>query len=96
MLRADAFGWGYPDGAVTFGCSWGEDWAGWLKLMTAANVEMNIMRDGADAYIDYTFTGEDGTAMTETAVMKGAWEADAPVYVHITGEAAYIELLSVE
>ena len=96
VLRADAFGWGYPDGAVTFGCSWGEDWAGWLKLMTSAKVTMNIQRDGADAYVDYTFTGEDGTVMTETAVMSGVWAADAPVYVHLTGEAAYIELLNVE
>lgn len=96
VLRADAFGWGYPDGAVTFGCSWGDDWAGWLKLMTSAKVTMNIMRDGAEAFIDYTFTGADGTEMTETAIMNGAWEADAPVYVHILGEAAYIELLSAE
>lgn len=95
VLRADAYGWGYPDGAATFGCSWGDDWAGWLKLMTNANVVMNIMRDGADAYIDYTFKGADGTEMTETAILKGAWAAEDAVYVHITGEAAYIELLSV-
>ncbi len=96
VLRADAFGWGYPEGAATFGCSWGDDWAGWLKLMTSANVVMSIKRDGADAFVDYTFTGADGTAMTETVTLTGAWAAADPVYVHITGEAAYIELLSVE
>ena len=96
VLRADAYGWGYPDGAASFGCSWDTDWAGWLKLMTSANVQINIMRDGANAFIDYVFTGADGTIMTETATLNGAWAADAPVFVHITGEAAYIELLSVE
>ncbi|MBQ9385064.1 MAG: hypothetical protein IJT87_12615, partial [Ruminiclostridium sp.] len=92
VIRADAYGWGHPDGAVTYGCSWGDDWAGWLKLMTGAKVVMNIQRDGTDAFVDYTFTGEDGTAMTETAVLKGVWAAEDPVYVHILGEAAYIEL----
>lgn len=96
VLRADAYGWGYPDGAASFGCSWDTDWASWLKLMTSASVQINIMRDGANAFIDYVFTGADGTIMTETATLNGAWAADAPVFVHITGEAAYIELLSVE
>jgi len=96
VLRADAYGWGYPEGAASFGCSWADDWAGWLNLMKSAKVVMNIQRDGAFAFIDYTFTGEDGTVMTETATLNDAWAADAPVYVHITGEKAYIELLSVE
>lgn len=96
VLRADAFGWGYPDGAVAFEFSWGDDWAGWLKLMTAANIQMSITRNGTSAVVEYTFTGEDGTVLTETATMTDTWEADAPVYVHLLGEAAYIELLSVE
>ena len=95
-LRADAFGWGDESYDGQFTTSWGDDWAGWLALMTDADVVMTIERTGADAVINYEFTGADGTVMTETATLTGAWEADAPVYVHITGEAAYIELLSVE
>lgn len=98
VLRADAFGWG-PQGSPyegKFEHSWGEDWAGWLQLMTSAKVEMTIARSGGTVTIDYTFTGADGTVMTEKATMTSSMTASSPVYVHLSGEGAYIELLSVE
>ena len=96
VLRADAFGWG-PEGQpydATFEMSW-TDWVAWLNLMTDAEVEVVLTRAGGTVTIDYTFTGADGTVMTEKAVVNSALTADAPCYVHVTGEGAYIELLSV-
>ena len=95
VMRADAFGWGDASYAATFDTTWGDDWAGWLKLMTEAKVDITITRSGSDITIDYTFTGADGTVMTEKAVVTSTLTADAPCYVHVGGESAYIELLSV-
>lgn len=97
VIRADAFGW-CPEGGVyepTYEMSW-TDWAEWLKLMTDADVDITITRAGGTVTIDYVFTGADGTAMTEKAVVNSAMDASSPVYVHIGGEAAYIEVLSAE
>lgn len=95
VLRADAFGWGDEAYNASFDMSW-TDWAAWLSLMTEAKVDMSVTRNGGEVTVNYTFTGADGTSMTETAVVTSTMAADSPVYVHLTGEAAYIELLSVE
>lgn len=95
VLRADAFGWGDASYAASFDTSW-TDWAAWLALMTDAEVEVVITRNGGEVTVNYTFTGADGTVMTETAVVTSTATAESPIYVHVTGEAAYIELLSVE
>lgn len=96
VLRADAFGWG--DGLIdpVYETSWGDDWAGWLSLMTEAKVEVAIARDGNVIAVAYVFTGADGTVMTETAAFSSTMAAGDPVYVHLAGEGSYIELLSVE
>ncbi|MCR5167603.1 MAG: LamG domain-containing protein [Oscillospiraceae bacterium] len=96
VLRADAYGWGDESYNATFETSWGEDWAGWLSLMTDADVDITVTRNGGEVTAEYTFTGADGTAMTEKAVVTSTMAADSPVFVHFTGEAAYIELLSAE
>lgn len=96
VIRADAFGWGDGSYAATFETSWGDDFASWLSLMTDADVDMTLTRNDGEVTIDFTFTGADGTVMTEKAVVTSTMTAESPVYVHITGEAAYIELLSAE
>ena len=96
VLRADAFGWG-PEGQpydAKFEMSW-TDWVAWLNLMTDAEVEVVLTRAGGEVTVNYTFTGADGTVMTEKAVVNSALTAADPCYVHVTGEGAYIELLSV-
>lgn len=93
VLRADAFGWGDASYAATFETSWGDDWAGWLKLMTEAKVEVDIMRKGGELTINYSFTGADGYIMAERAIVTSTLAAGDPCYVHVTGEGAYIELL---
>ncbi len=95
VVRADAFGWGDASYAGNFTTSWGNDWAGWLALMTDAEVTMVISRNGGEVTIDFTFTGADGTVMTEQAVITSTLTADAPCHFFIGGESAYIEILSV-
>lgn len=94
VLRADAFGWGDASYNGVFEMSW-TDWVAWLNLMTDAEVEVVLTRAGGEVTVNYTFTGADGTVMTEKAVVTSTLTADAPCYVHVTGEGAYIELLSV-
>lgn len=95
IIRADAFGWGDASYAATFEMSW-TDWAAWLQLMTDAEVTLVLTRNGGEVTIDFTFTGADGTVMTEKAVVTSTMTAESPVYVFLGGEGAYIELLSVE
>ena len=96
VQRCDAFGWGPEGYAATYETSWGADWVSWLNLMTDVEVEVAITRAGNVVTIDYTFTGADGTVMTEKTVVTTTAPADGPIYVFVEGEGAYIELLSVE
>ena len=95
VIRSDAFGWGDASYAGDFTCSWDVDWASWLALTTDSEVEIVFTRAGGQVTMDYTFTGADGTVMTEKAVISSTLTADGPCYVHFTGEGAYIELLSI-
>ncbi len=97
VMRADAYGW-CPEGGIyepTYEMSW-TDWADWLTKMTCANAEIVCTRNGDEATVDITFHFADSSVETEKAVIKTSMTADSPVYVHIGGEGAYIELLSVE
>lgn len=97
VVRADAFGWGDASYAMTSSeCSWGDDWAGWLSLMTDADITLTISRSGSEITMEYAFTGADGTQMTEKVVVASALTADAPCYFFFTGEKCYVELLGVE
>jgi len=105
VVRADAYGWPrVEDGAdaatapeLSFETSW-TDWAEWLKLMTNAGVTVNMTRTGDAITANFTFEElATGATMTETANIKIKMaDTTAPVYVHFTGEGAYIEILSVE
>lgn len=97
VIRADAFGWGDPEYAGDYICSWNDDWASWLKLMTDTQADITVSRNGGEITINYSFRSRDGAdVMTELATVNSTMTAESPVYVHIGGEAAYIELLSVE
>lgn len=102
VLRPDIWGWtpaANPCEDVTYEHTWGDDWAAWLNLMKIAKVDVTVSRSDSEITINYTFTGADGTVMTEKATVPTAKigiAADSPVYVHLAGEGAYIELLSVE
>lgn len=96
VIRPDAWGWtpsSNPYGTYTPDWS---DWAAWLSLMADAEVTVTITRNGASVSGTMTFTGADGTVMSETFEAADIMAADAPCYLFIGGEGAYIELLSVE
>ena len=95
VIRADAYGWGDASYNANFEMSW-TDWAGWLGKMTCANAEIVCTRNGGEVTIDITFHFADSSVETEKAVFTSTMTAESPVYVHIGGEGAYIELLSVE
>ncbi len=97
VQRADAYGWapealteGYSTVSTT---SW-TDWVAWLNMMTDADVTVKLTRAGNVVTVDYTFTGADGTVMTEQSVITLAVAADAPIYTFLVGDGCYIELLS--
>ena len=95
ILRPDAYGWGDGSYAGTWTNSW-SDWTEWLRLMTDAEVTIVLTRSGATVNVNTTFVGADGTTMTSDAVITTSLTAEAPCYVFVGGEGAYIELLSVE
>ena len=95
VLRADAFGWGDASYNAAFDTSW-TDWAGWLAGMTCATAEIVCTRNGGEVTVDITFHFADSGVETEKVVFTSTMTADSPVFVHIGGEGAYIELLSVE
>ncbi len=95
VLRADAYGWGDASFVGAYEMSW-TDWAAWLALMGDAEVTVVMTRNAETVVVDFTFTGADGTVMTEKATLTTSLTAEAPCYVHVGGEGAYIELLSVE
>ena len=66
-----------------------------LNVTWAPKAEPAYDRYGATVNVETTFVGADGTAMTSSAVITTSLTADAPCYVFVGGEAAYIELLSV-
>lgn len=104
VVRADLFGWGDEAYAGTFEGSWAEDpsdpetydWAAFANMMTDADVTLTISRSGSDVTIAATIVGADGVTYTSNSVITSTLTADAPCYFFITGEGAYIEILSVE
>jgi hypothetical protein len=94
VLRADAYGWG--DGAeYTYETSWGDDWATWLAAMKDAQVTLVISRSGSNIVVDATAVSGDQTFTWTTNITNSALGSD-PCYFFFTGEACYLEVLSVE
>lgn len=97
VVRADLWAWGYPEGNETsFEGSWGDDWASFVSMMSAAQTTLTISRDGADVTIVADYIGSDGNAYNSTSKVTTGMTADDPCYFFLTGEKCYIELLSVE
>ena len=99
VLRADAFGWGFatdngdlPADAASY--TW--DWDKFVEIMMDAEVTAKISRKDSNVSLNATIVAADGTEYTYDVTAPVAATASDPMYVFITGEASYIELLSVE
>lgn len=95
IVRADLYGWGDSAYAGTFTCSWGDNWAGFLSMMTNAKVTLTITRNGSVITMDAVILGADGAEYTSKSEITSTLTADAPCYFFVTGEKVYIEILSV-
>jgi hypothetical protein len=94
VLRADAYGW--TDGAeFSYETSWGDDWATWLNAMKNAQVTLVISRSGSNIVVDATAVSGDETYTWTSNITNSALGSD-PCYFFFTGEACYLEVLSVE
>lgn len=97
VLRADAFGWGFPNDTPNSAVgSWGADWPTFLAMMKDADVTLTITRKGSDIAVDGEIIGADGVTYTYTVSSATTAAATDPMYVFLTGEKSYIELLSAD
>jgi hypothetical protein len=93
VLRADAYGW--TDGAeFAYETSW-DNWADWLSAMMDAQVTLVISRNGSEIVVDATAVSGDATYTWTSTITNSALGSD-PCYFFFTGEACYLEVLSVE
>lgn len=99
VMRADAFAWGFatengelPADAAEF--TW--EWDDFPEIMKDAEVTATISRSASDVTVSAVVVDASGTEYTYDVTGPTTAVADDPMYVFITGEASYIELLSVE
>lgn len=93
VLRSDAFAWGFV-ADPTYEFSW--DWDSFLNIMYDATVTLKITRNAEAIVVDGTVVSADGTEYTYKANATTTAAASDPMYVFMTCEKCYIELLSVE
>lgn len=93
VYRADAFGWAYSTDPV-YEFSW--DWANFLDIMKDADVTMKLTRNGGIVSVDAKVVDANFEEYTYKITATTTAAAADPMYVFLTGEASYIELLSVQ
>lgn len=93
VLRSDAFAWGFA-ADPTYEFSW--DWDSFLNIMYDATVTLNVTRNAEAITVDGTVVSADGTEYTYKVNATTTAAATDPMYVFMTCEKCYIELLSVE
>ncbi len=100
VTRADSFAWGVADDAsfaFEYTASWGDDWAAFAEMMKDAEVTIKLTRNDSTISVDATFVAADGTEYTQQGTMTTeTLTAAEPCYFFVTGEGAYVEILSVE
>jgi len=95
VVRSDAFGWGFPNDTPAFAeGSWDGD--NFLSIMMDADVTLTISRSGSDIAIDGVVVDAEGNKYTYTVTSDTQAAAADPMYVFLTGEKCYIEILSVD
>lgn len=95
VLRSDCFGWAFPNDAPAFmEGSW--SWDDFLSIMMDADVTLTITRSGSDIALNGVIVDASGNEYTYKVESDTAAAAGDPMYVFLTGEKCYIEILSVE
>ncbi len=97
-IRADAYGWDVDidGGDVTYETSWGDDWATWLDAMKDADVTLTITRDGTSMVVDAVIVDRNGNKFTSKTSWTTTCAAGDPMYMLLTCEECYIDIMSVE
>lgn len=94
-VRADAYGWN-ENATFYFERNW-EDWEAWLNMMKAADVTLVLNRKGSEITMDATFVGRDNyTYISKTVITSSTLGENDPLYFFLTGEACYIDIMSVK
>lgn len=92
VFRADSYGWGFVNAA--FEQSW--DWADFTTIMLKADVTLKFTRNGGNVVVDGVIVAADGKEYTYKVTAETTATAADPMYVFLTGEKCYVEILSVE
>lgn len=99
VLRSDAFAWGFAteDGNVEADkvkYTW--EWEQFLEIMKEAEVTAEITRNGKDLDVHVLLVDSNAKEYTYDVSVPTTAEAGDPMFVVLSGESSYIELLSVE
>jgi len=95
VIRGDAFHWG--DGLLEVGYEFSWDWDDFRDIMKNAQVTLNFSRSGSD----FTMNGlvvdlVTGNEYTYVVTAKTAAGAGDPLFIALTGEKMFVEILSVD
>ncbi len=96
-----------PDGDMTANAAWGAEgftvnyektWdnAAYIEAMKDAELTVVLTRNGTELTADITITPAAGDALTEKVTLSSNFTAESPMFVHMTNEKSYVEILSVE
>lgn len=95
VVRSDAFAWGFPEGQdPAFEFSW--NWDDFLNIMKDADVTLTISRKGSDIAMNAVILDSAGKEYTYKVDGRTAAADKDPMYVFLTNEKSYIEILSAE
>jgi len=95
VVRSDSFGWAFPNDAPVFmEGSW--EWDNFISIMMDADVTLTISRSGSDIAIDGAIIDADGNEYTYKVESDTTAASGDPMYVVLSGEKCYIEILSVK
>ncbi len=92
FIRSDAYQFD-SEGSFTFKTSWGDDWASFLKMLTQAQVDIDIERKGSTIIYTCDIKSYEGFS-GQMVVTQSGINAQA-IELSITEEASQVDILSI-